>query len=337
MNGNFPLVPHPVGMSIQFPNTAQEQQSHAEATVKRENDRKKISSISSAKPTWHPPRSLTPRPVGAWDNLLSGLVEEPRPLEQVQPIPAQISEEQQQHRVVDLAEHDALARTAGQLVEALREEQNPKFKNSQFMGLMRSLADRTSVVEGNDIVLTPSVLTDTTLSSTDVKGKGKERVGTASDFGRTTQVHPSANVGATSVGQPSLSSHTEGQARNSTIASEVTQDSHDEVYEYFKQENEEYIAYQWAASRVTATDAQGLWDDRSGQYEWDKLQDEWDAWEVNAVGVRKMSNYQFAAENPYLAGSSTRVHDMHSSFDQVSAPIMRITGSVAVTLDCGDR
>ena len=254
-------------------------------------------------------------------------MEESQPLGQVQPAPTKIPEEQQQqHRVVDPAERDALARTAGQLVEALREEQNPKFRNSQFMGLMRSLADRTSVVEGNDIVLASSVSANTTSSSTDFKGKGKERADTISTFGQTTQIYPgSANVGVTSGGQLPLLSHSQGQMLDTTITSDVTEDSYDEVYEYFKQENEDYIAYQQLASRPAPD---GLWDEGSQRYEWDMLQDEWDAWEANAVGVRKMSNYQFASENPYLLGSSTRAHDMHSSFDQVSVSGMRVTGSV---------
>jgi len=245
-------------------------------------------------------------------------------VEQFQSAPTQISEEQQQRQVTDLTEQDALARAAGEVVEALREEQNPKFKNSRFMGLMRSLADRTSVVEGKDIIPTPSVPVD--ITSAISKGKGKERASTISTSGQTTQVYPySANVGVTSGGQLSPLFHTQGQMPNITIASNLTQAS-DEVYEYFKQENEDYIAHQRAASRVYNN--LGLWDDSSQQYEWDKLQGEWDAWEANAVGVRKMSNYQFAAENPYVLGSSTRAHEMHSSFDQVGIPGTRITGTV---------
>lgn len=238
-------------------------------------------------------------------------------MEQVQPTPAQISEEQQQPRVVDAAEQDALARTAGTLVEALREEQNPKFKNSQFMGLMRSLADRTSVVEGNDIVFTTSVSDNSATTSADVKGKGKERADIVGAFDHTSQVHPrSAQIGVFSGQQPLPSSYAQSQTSDTMIRSDVTQDSYDEVYEYFKQENEDYITYQQAASKVAA-DNTGVWDRSSQLFDWNKLQDEWDAWEANAVGVRKMSNYQFAAENPYLLGSSTRAHDMHSLFDQV--------------------
>ena len=326
MNGNFSFAPRPMGMSIQFPNSAQEQQSRAEAAVKQENDRKDIPSINHTQGyLW----LLTTAPVGAWDNFLSDLVEEPRPLEQFQPAPTQISEEQQQRRVVDPVEQDSLARTAGQLVEALREEQNPKFKNSEFMGLMRSLADKTSVVEGSDIVSASSISENITSASTDVKGKGKERADTIGTFGQAARPYPYyANLGMVSGEQPTSSSHAQGQASGTTTTSDVAQDSHDEVYEYFKQENEDYIAYHQAANRAADTDTRGLWDDSSRQYEWEKFQNEWDAWEANAVGVRKMSNYQFVAENPYLLGSSTRVHDAHSLFDQVSVRTMRITESV---------
>lgn len=292
---------------------------------KRRLSGKLIVRLLSLAPLW----SLMAGAVGAWDDFLSGLAEESQPVEQVQPAPTQISNDQQQHRPVDPADQDALARTAGKLVEALREEHNPKFKNSQFMGLMRSLADRTSVVEGNDIVLASSVSVNTTSTSADAKGKGKERANTAVAFGQTIQVNPSfTNLGVTSDSQLLALSYTQGHASNDTIASDVTQDSYDEVYEYFKQENEDYIAYQRAANRTPVNNNRGLWDDSSQKYEWDMLQGEWDAWEANAVGVRKMSNYQFASENPYLLGSSTRVHEMHSSFDQVGVPGMRITGSV---------
>ena len=252
-------------------------------------------------------------------------MEESQPTEQVHPAPIQTSGE----RPADSAEQDALAQTAGKLVEALREEQNPKFKNSQFMGLMRSLADRTSVVEGNDIVSAASVPASATSTGIDAKGKGKERADTVGDLGPTVQVNPYfSSIGVTSDGQFPTLSRTQGQTSNDMVTSDTTQDSHDEVYEYFKRENEDYVAYQLSANSVATNNNQGVWDDSSQQFEWDKLQGEWDAWEANAVGVRKMSNYQFASENPYLLGSSTRVHELHSSFDQVGAPTVRITGSV---------
>lgn len=47
---------------------------------------------------------------------------------------------------------DALARTAGQLLDSVRHEQDTKFQQSNFLELMRQLRDREVVVEGDKIV-----------------------------------------------------------------------------------------------------------------------------------------------------------------------------------------
>ncbi|KAI9489477.1 hypothetical protein BDB00DRAFT_843113 [Zychaea mexicana] len=49
---------------------------------------------------------------------------------------------------------EALARTAGMLLDTVDAENNPKFKNSSFMSLMRSLRDRKVQIEGNKMVPT---------------------------------------------------------------------------------------------------------------------------------------------------------------------------------------
>ncbi|KAH8808610.1 hypothetical protein F5884DRAFT_792878 [Xylogone sp. PMI_703] len=49
---------------------------------------------------------------------------------------------------------DALARTAGQLLNSVRDNQSEKFKNSAFLELMRQLRDREVRVEGDQIVST---------------------------------------------------------------------------------------------------------------------------------------------------------------------------------------
>jgi hypothetical protein len=46
----------------------------------------------------------------------------------------------------------ALAITAGQLLDRVRDNQSEKFQNSQFLKLMRQLRDREVVVEGDKIV-----------------------------------------------------------------------------------------------------------------------------------------------------------------------------------------
>ncbi len=47
---------------------------------------------------------------------------------------------------------DALARTAGQLLDSVRHDQSSKFQNSQFLLLMRQFRDKEATVEGDKIV-----------------------------------------------------------------------------------------------------------------------------------------------------------------------------------------
>lgn len=45
---------------------------------------------------------------------------------------------------------DALAQTAGQLLDSVRHEQNQKFQQSNFLALMRRIRDREVEVEGDE-------------------------------------------------------------------------------------------------------------------------------------------------------------------------------------------
>ncbi|KAI7851498.1 hypothetical protein BDC45DRAFT_486575 [Circinella umbellata] len=54
--------------------------------------------------------------------------------------------------ITTAGEKEALARTAGMLLDTVDAENNPKFKNSSFMSLMRSLRDRKVEIEGNKMV-----------------------------------------------------------------------------------------------------------------------------------------------------------------------------------------
>lgn len=47
---------------------------------------------------------------------------------------------------------DALARTAGELLESVRHDQSAKFQNSQFLELMRQFRDKEAIVQGDRIV-----------------------------------------------------------------------------------------------------------------------------------------------------------------------------------------
>ena len=50
------------------------------------------------------------------------------------------------------AESDELSRTAGQLLDSLKDEQSPKFQQSSFLGLMRQLRDKEVRIEGDKMV-----------------------------------------------------------------------------------------------------------------------------------------------------------------------------------------
>jgi hypothetical protein len=56
----------------------------------------------------------------------------------------------------DQQDPDALAITAGQLLDSVGDNQSEKFQNSKFLKLMRQLRDREVTVEGDKIVARPS-------------------------------------------------------------------------------------------------------------------------------------------------------------------------------------
>ncbi|KAL5485313.1 hypothetical protein ACEPAI_7955 [Sanghuangporus weigelae] len=197
-------------------------------------------------------------------------------------------------------ETDDLARTAGLLVDSVKDEQNPKFKNSQFMRLMRDLRDGDVVVDGNDMVERSVVTSD---GATDVKGKGKERAtGSVIDPSMSTQ----RSIGA-------------AQAQNALRSEEVADvesPREEDPYEvYFRKENEEYIDYWNRASSQSAIQRQdGASQSFGPQNEWGALQESWDSFEATTWGIKPAAQYQFQPHNPYLieeAIQQTRHHAMH--------------------------
>jgi len=75
----------------------------------------------------------------------------------MEPRVKQIIEEAQDKQPQHTAEDDdALAATAKELLEKVDHNQSDKFKNSQFLGLMRKLRDREMKVEGDNMVETVS-------------------------------------------------------------------------------------------------------------------------------------------------------------------------------------
>jgi hypothetical protein len=67
-----------------------------------------------------------------------------------------IVQEQQEPKQSTREDDDALAATAQELLEKVEHNQTDKFRNSQFLGLMRRLRDREVKVEGDKMVETVS-------------------------------------------------------------------------------------------------------------------------------------------------------------------------------------
>ncbi|KAI0081326.1 TPR-like protein [Panus rudis PR-1116 ss-1] len=202
---------------------------------------------------------------------------------------------------------DEFARTAGELLEVVKEETNPKFRNSKFLSLMRQVRDKEIVLEGNDLVTAAESSTgaSATLSSTgqtiptgasrvDVKGKG-----------RAVEIPVVYNTTA-----PTWSQGSEQQGSSATD----DQSTVDPNEAYFRQENEEYMQY-WRAAEESNVREEGMHHLVHPQAaEWERLQEDWDAFEATATGLRPVLGYSFQTNNPYLMGeaSQTRHHSMHS-------------------------
>ncbi|RMX75340.1 hypothetical protein D0869_11704 [Hortaea werneckii] len=92
-------------------------------------------------------------------------IQEANALEDLAQQPVQMEEEKQENKGQD---DDALAATAEELLNKVEHNKTDKFKNSQFLGLMRKLRDREVKVEGDQMVETtvsqPSVTTTTSSS-----------------------------------------------------------------------------------------------------------------------------------------------------------------------------
>ncbi|KAG7098755.1 hypothetical protein E1B28_000664 [Marasmius oreades] len=178
---------------------------------------------------------------------------------------------------------DELSRTAGHLLDIVKNEQNPKFQNSQFLNLMTQLRDRKVVVEGNQLVDNNGT---SSVTPVDVKGKGKA-------------VEPQfyGNNEMELLGDHGMYGPLPGQQRQQYSNQEEDNDT------YFRQENAEYTRF-W--NEVNAT--QGI--PSSGmQYSWDKLQYDWDRFEATEHGIRPIAHYQFQQNNPYLRNGEQVVRE----------------------------
>ncbi|KZP34363.1 TPR-like protein [Athelia psychrophila] len=228
---------------------------------------------------------------------------------------------EQDHTAVESAaskpqDTDELARTAGMLVDSVRDEQNPKFKNSAFMGLMRQLRDHEVVVDGDKMVENAGgagawASEFQSQSRVDVKGKGRavDRNAMNGQLPRAYEHHlQNAAQNAHSTFQVGHSSVAYNQPLEALQAEGPQEESAEDAY--LRQENAEFAKY-WSdhqtgpALHATSSTSQAA--------EWGHLQEQWDSFEASATGIRAVEAYPFQQQNPYLAGdrSRTRHHSAH--------------------------
>jgi peroxin-5 len=184
-------------------------------------------------------------------------------------------------------EADLLARTAGSLVQSVDHERNPKFVNSQFLGLMKQLRDRRAIVEGNDIVAAPpdGQMGQAYPISDDLKGKGK----TAPSSTAIQELGLSQSHAPSSVLRP-----------NEQAIPTESEDANDA---YFRRDNEDYVDY-WKAHHAPVPPLVASTQD------WQQLHHDWESFEATTTGV-KLAEYQFQPGNPYVLGERSHNHVMH--------------------------
>ena len=203
---------------------------------------------------------------------------------------------------------DLLARTAGLLVQSVDHERNPKFANSQFLGLMKQLRDRTAMVQGNDIVSAPpdeQLGQGHSVSVVDPKGKGKA----VPSFVPVTQ-----GPGTSQLHAPPSSLLMAEQDVQQDVNIGPEEDANEA---YFRQDNEDYSNY-WNAHHTFVPRPVV-----APSPEWLQLQRDWEKFEATSTGVRPLSGYQFQPGNPYLLGERSANHTMHAqvrAFSEVCSP-----------------
>lgn len=209
-------------------------------------------------------------------------------------------QQQQQERQEDVkgaVPADEMARLAAQVIDSVKHEQNPKFRESEFMNLMRQLRDGEVIVEEDNIV--PKDVSTTRV--VDVKGKG-----------RAVMTHDDATGLSSSSSQSQFLPSYQGSEELNAAYVQQAKDPHEA---YFRQENADFTQY-WNAHYTGP--AERAVSPVQGSNAWHEMQRDWDAFEATTMGVKPLVNYQFQTNNPYLLGDSTgtRHHAMHMSHSQ---------------------
>ncbi|KAJ6594088.1 hypothetical protein B0H19DRAFT_919224 [Mycena capillaripes] len=208
---------------------------------------------------------------------------------------------QEAHQVTQ--DSDELARTAGLLLETVRDAQNPKFQKSEFLGLMRGLRDREIVVEGNEMVQNTGQASASGWASdfqADVKGKGRavENIPLRSAI-------DGKSVSFASAARMHLVEQNQQPVQEEGMLDEDPNDA------YFRQENAEYQHFWEEANAPPQAQASTS---QLRNAEWDRLQADWDSFEATSIGIQPVDRYIFQKNNPYVSdrpSSTTRHHLSH--------------------------
>ncbi|KAH8993284.1 hypothetical protein EDB86DRAFT_3078770 [Lactarius hatsudake] len=215
------------------------------------------------------------------------------------------AEQSQTQSATQPQEADLLARTAGLLVQSVDHERNPKFANSEFLGLMKQLRDRTAIVQGNDIVSAPPDLQSgrgNAVSAADPKGKGKA----VPSFVPVTQ--------GPQLQAPSSALHMAEQDVNIGPEEDANE-------AYFRQDNEDYTKY-WEAHHTFVPP------EVAPSQEWGQPQRDWEKFEATTTGVRPTVGYQFQQGNPYLLGERSNNHTMHAHVRSFAESVLHMEAAV---------
>jgi peroxin-5 len=194
---------------------------------------------------------------------------------------------------------DELSRTAGLLLETVRDAQNPKFQKSEFLSLMKGLRDREIVVEGNELVQNTGQTSGWAGDfQADLKGKG-----------RAIDVPLGHAIGMEHVRRKSV-----GFAETASIRLAEQREADEGLLDedpndaYFRQENQEYQHF-WREVNASAPPQAS-----TSHAEWDHLQADWDNFEATHRGIKLVDHYKFQQNNPYVSGApsfTTRHHLAH--------------------------
>ncbi|KAI9321664.1 hypothetical protein BX666DRAFT_1904410 [Dichotomocladium elegans] len=226
------------------------------------------------------------------------------------------------------AEKESLAMTAGLLLQSVDADNNPKFKGSQFMNLMRNLRDRKISIEGNKMVPLPSSQGGDWASEFGHSAGQQRSVSWADDFAKHTDAFGTTGTRSSGVDTNVLGSG----ARELHVSSSPAFEGHMRVKQDHISKNTIDSSTDWATEfgkqeqRMEKLPGNGSeMSDWVEQYQrgierikkaqdtnWEDMQKDWDS--IQDASSSRATNpdyetYNFAINNPYLLD--------HSAIDRV--------------------